>query len=230
MRPLKDVIVALRREMEAAFGNDQNLGPGRQIEADRVVLSLQIDILEQPGIPGSTMLSFEVPDSPSQPPTAHDRQRGGHLLTIEFKCAPHQSHSAPSKFERGRERTIPGTPPKLEGAEAEQVQRSLEQVLGSPGFDSSARATVFAEALRGLSDEQIRSIFAQLDRSLSPRIDKSDKRIRHHLNNVIRSGPLKSVTAARDVLTDLFQKHASPEILSLIRTVWKSQEEWNTEG
>jgi hypothetical protein len=146
MASLHQVIAALRREIDVALEENAAKGGPVRLEFDRVVLSLEVSVRNQRAPDGCVELSFEVLEAGQKEQT--------HRLTFEFKSmarpqadAGNQPASATPKLAPAREKAF-----SLGGADASKVIESLSSVFGPPGFDSSARATVFREVFAGLSE------------------------------------------------------------------------------
>lgn len=221
MQPLKNVLAALRREIAAALETNQDLPPGTRLEAERVVLSLELSLKEKPSKNGTVELLFEVPDASSHEPGRK------HTLTIEFALPPASTSSPAEKPVVSRKRAaVAGAPARLEGAEAERVTAALAKVFGAPGFDSSARASVFREALAELSDEQIRAVLDSLPGPAQPGLDETVKRARHLISGVLKSGPLRSTERGGEALAEVLAQHPVKLVIQLIADKWETQTDW----
>jgi hypothetical protein len=230
MKALKEVIEAVRREIRSALEEEGSPAEGPRLVPEKVVLSLAVHLREEVGKSGSDQISLVVADSLASSAARNgSKGQGAHTLTIEFQCTPEgalrRTPATKSKAVGPDNRRRPAAS-KLEGIDAKRVGRMLDEVFGAPGFDSSARASVFVEALQNLSDAQAASMMGSLDRRADAKADESTKRIRHRLNNVMRSGPLQSIESAGRILADLFKTFPASLILPFVRTRWKTQEEW----
>src|SRR4051812_33276021 len=128
MASLRQIIAALRREIDAAVQENAAAGGPLQMEPERVTLSLEVSIREQLAPDGRVDLSFDVLE-------AGAGQRG-HTprLSLEFKPIPLSSPAGPQP-QAGQEKSR-----QLDAADAAMVMQSLSSIFGPPGFDSSARA------------------------------------------------------------------------------------------
>jgi hypothetical protein len=224
MQPLKTVISALRREIESALEGNRDLPVGARLEAERVVLSLEFMAREQHRQDGSVEVMFDVINIVAQSSTdgnAVVAHCSPHRLTIEFTRAQTrpldtEKHSLPQNYSARSE----------EGVETNPVTKSLIDLLGAPGFDSSARATVLRETLAGLSEGQIRAVVASLAGGDLPDANEAVKRARHLIKGVLRSGPLKSAESGGKVLEEIFGRQPVESVLRLIQETWKSEEQW----
>jgi hypothetical protein len=100
------------------------------------------------------------------------------------------------------------------------------EVFGAPGFDSSARATVFREALAELSNDQALAVVDSLNGSLVSGTDEVVKRAWFLIGALLRSGPLKSTDRGGAFLAKIFSQHSVQSVIQLIEDRWKSQAEW----
>jgi hypothetical protein len=224
MQPLKTVISSLRREIELALEENQNLPVGTRLEAERVVLSLELTAREQHRQDGSVEVVFDVINTIAQSPASGN---GGaahgspHRLTIEFtrpqtRPLDAQKHSLQPPHTTKIEKKI----------ETDPVTKGLIDLLGTPGFDSSARATVLRETLAGLSAGQIRTVVAALAIGAPAVTEESVKRALYLIKGVLRSGPLKSAETGGKLLDEILSLQPIEDILRLILNTWRSQEHW----
>jgi hypothetical protein len=232
MQPLKAVISALRRELEAALQEGKDLPHGTRLEAARIVLSLELSVEEHQTEEGAVELFFGVSQTSAKTEIGPERspeKTRTHTLTLEFKCnadlvaaaGTEQRSSTDQKSEIGSAETV-----RLEGAAADCVLESLVTVFGAPGFDSSARATVFREALGELSHGQALAVVRSLSGSLGSDTDEAVKRAWFLISALLRSGPLKSTDRGRVFLAKIFSEHSVQSVIHLIEDHWKSQAEW----
>lgn len=150
-----------------------------------------------------------------------DASSGGpHSVTVHFTASDLSNRPAVSAPPLARAAANPAS-----GASGEVVT-ALTQVFGPPGFDSSARASVFSEALVGLSDEQVLAVLAAVTAPVASTTDASTRMAAHLLRGVIQSGPTKVVAPGVDTLRELFSHHALAEVLRVAKAEWKTQTEW----
>jgi hypothetical protein len=223
MLSLKDVISALRRELAAAF--EENQPAGLRLEPERVVISLEIAV-EKGEKTGE--LSYAVLETdPSSSLGLNGGAKQAHTVTIEFK--PVQVRPAAATPQESEKKEKPPGPihTKAESADKDwELIRALALVFGEPGFDSSARATVFREALGGMSDGQIRAVMDSLQGAPVSEWDETIRNTRHLILGITRSGPLQSQEQGGEVLMEIFQGRNASEILRLIEEHWKTQDHW----
>ncbi len=219
MQSLKDVLAALRREIEEGIRGNQPLSSGTRIEADRVIVNLQFSIKDSAAKNGTSPIHFEVQSGEIQKASPAEK----HSLSVEFKVAGEATSTtavtaAPAKqvFEKG----IP-----LQGTEATRAQEQLALVFGAPGFDSSARATVFREVLGNLSARDVPAVAAALIDSPRLPIKPTVKSAIARLDRILKSGP-SGVSDGRAIVAKLLERHPSTALVELVAKLWKSQEDW----
>jgi hypothetical protein len=223
MPSLNNVLAALRREIEAAL--EENAAPNSRIRLrpHRVVLSLEFSVIEQRVPDGSVELSCDFCKTGASPNAEKTNS-----LTIEFK--PVFQMPAPSAIKRAPARRKLDAPqkklPQLDPAEAENVVQSLSSVFGAPGFDSSARATVFREVFAELSGQQAALLVASFTTGTVPEDDEELRNASHRINGILRTGPLRSIERASEVLAKAFDRHELEPVLLLIKEKWKTQSDW----
>ncbi len=212
MESLKDVIVALRREIEEALKAGQPLPEGARLQAERVVATIHFGVDSASG-PASFVLRTEnrAADHP-------------HSVTIEFKLLS-ASQSLDERAPNATTIVSHESRIQLDEAAAEEITRQLVHLFGAPGFDSAARATVFREALENLSEADART-FVQLLRGISTNgHNDAAKRALSLVRRVCQSGP-GGFEKGKALLSTLFQKFSVQTVVDHVRRVWKTQEEW----
>jgi hypothetical protein len=228
VQSLKNVISALRREIDEALKENRALSDGTRLEAERIVLSLDVSITERRSQDGTAELSFELVELTAKQPAAKASlgKAKPHTLTIEFKrsSAGEVTSTSASTRPKGEEISRPAGP--SDEAARDDVLKLLSDIFGAPGFDSSARATVFREALARLKEKDARLVIKSLSGKPATDLHDDARQARHLMSNVLRSGPLKSASRGGEVLTRVFEKHSVASIARLIEETWKTQDEW----
>lgn len=102
----------------------------------------------------------------------------------------------------------------------------LAQIFGAPGFDSSARATVFRETLAGLTPKEIEAVMATLTTPLNGIMDERQRQVVHILRGVIHSGPTKQMERGAELLRRVFANHPLAEVMQNVEADWKTQDAW----
>ncbi|HAM70507.1 MAG TPA: hypothetical protein DCM86_02570, partial [Verrucomicrobiales bacterium] len=153
MKPLTELVEELRRELSIALaGEAGRSADGVPLTLRKATLTLQIAMAEKPPHPGgSRLLATLIDRTPVENGATHPLQ----TLTLEYQVG---SGGLPE----------PATPPAIaQGARGqatpEQLLQELRRVLGEPGFDSAARATVLCETLEGRPRQEVEPILASLD-------------------------------------------------------------------
>lgn len=228
MQTLAHVIVALRQEIEQALATGHPLPDGTHLQADRVVVSLQVRVRETDSAEASESLQFEVIPAGAKSTTT----TGIHTVTVEFKAGVGASPATPPASAQTQLMmpTDSATLPELHSKADENIVKALSTVLGAPGFDSSARATVLREALIELSAEQIHAVVRSLYDTPLPENDTQARRARHLILGVLKSGPLHSIEGGGEILMNVFTQHDPASVLQIIATRWKDQDAWLNEA
>jgi hypothetical protein len=107
--------------------------------------------------------------------------------------------------------------------------RQLSNIFGEPGFDSAARASVFAEIVESLSALQAAGLI-QSFRSDPAEVpverpgDPAVARARTRITRLVKLGPggLRGIPQ----LISILEEHGLDQVLKMIRDSWKTQEAW----
>lgn len=216
MRPLKEVIVALRHELEAALhGAPAAPGVGR-LEAGRVVVCLELEVAEPaPGEPGAAVV-FGVRMAGSPSPAASGDARA-HTVTIEFNLNAGASPAPAPKVSAGTDSTdtASSTDPRV---------TQLAQVFGAPGgFYSHMRAEVFNSAIDELTDDGIAQLLAVWAGQPLAADDPTVTQVHGQLANLLRSSPAGSVEQGAALLREALAGIGRPELRRLIAATWRNE-------
>jgi hypothetical protein len=214
MLSVEQTVRALRREILAALADDAPLPGGVSLVADRVSVALGLQF-----------------------PAAADDRRDGlvvatdpsaclHHLTLEFKLQP---VALPGPLAAGAVADAPGVsavPPTLPPvtAESESVA-ALSEVFGAPGFDSSARATVFREALEELGEAQRGAVLASLGSPAPEGEEPALGRARQLVLRLAGSGPA-GPKRGPELLRQLAGRVPAAVLIRLAAERWRTQSEW----
>lgn len=213
MQTLKDAIVQFQKEVSAALDTAPNEVNGVRWLPERVSLSLEVelDLTSAAGTPGMRVVQ------------GAEGAAGGSRISIEFRLA-----TANGEGHGGTVSLAPTSIAERRPAESEtdRAVRELSAIFGAPGFDSSARAAVFCDAVGSLSTARALALCQSLTGAVED-IEEDVRRARHLLLGVIRSGPLKTPGRAAEMLADLFQRCAIPTLVRLVEEQWKTQEDWH---
>lgn len=209
MLSVQQTIRSLRREILAALADETTLPGGVSLVADRVSVSLAVQI-------NSTQPSEE----PGWLVVATEPSSCLHHVTLEF-------HVTSAAHSEGRPTQVlkqsGSTEIAANGAEPPNFA-VLSEVFGTPGFDSSARATVFREALDELSEEQRRRVLASLGSGPSPGEEAIVIQARHLIQRLAASGPAGSERGL-EKLRQLASTCSVRELIQLAER-WRTQSEW----
>lgn len=196
MQPLNDAIATVLREVERGFAARRAAG-GTPLTPERIRLTLNF--------------AFDATDH-----TVHAEPGGPHSVTVEFKVG-----------EAGQ--LVPVPPPALAAASRAVdpgIVPVLTQVFGAPGFDSSARATVFRETLADRSHEEVLAALAALRSNAPSASDPAVKHMSQILRGMLHTGPMKNVTQGAELLIELLVQHPLAEVLRVAETTWKTHDDW----
>lgn len=164
-------------------------------------------------------LNFALNESGTQ---ASATAAGPHSLTLEFQLAPSPaSETLPAPVPPAHPVVAPPAP-----IAAADIFGTLQQVFGAPGFDSSARATVFREALEQLDLEQARAAVARLRPGVSLPAAPAIQRAGNILRGICHSGPLKNAARGGQMLAALLAHHPLAAVLAVAETEWKTHDDW----
>ncbi len=209
MLPVQQTIRALRRQILGALADETALPEGVTLVADRVSVSLAVQI--NPTEPTASPRWLVVVTEPG--PCLHH-------VTLEFRLATAEhGENRPAQLVKPSGSTEAGA----NGA-APRKFAVLSEVFGAPGFDSSARATVFREALEELSEEQGHRVLLSLGSVPSPGEEAIVSRARHLIQRLAASGPAGSERGP-EKLRHLASTGSVRELIQLAKR-WRTQSEW----
>ena len=227
MASLKTILAALQNELETAFSGSLELRDGNRLRTDRISLSLELDFIESSDADGNLQIEFRAP-SPDpgrkkNPASAGDAARR-HTMTFEFRSDTGSAATAP---EIPRPKTKKSkTEAPLVGAAYDQLVTGLSRVFGPPGFDSSARATVFREILEELSKEHQDAVRAALRSGTFESDERLVHSALHRLRGLFQSGPATSPKVGAELFWAIAGQYSMPSLLQLIQEAWKEQSSW----
>jgi hypothetical protein len=212
MQPLKDALAQLRRDLADALAADLAAPAPWRLEPDRAVVELAV-VLD-----AGAWRVFDATDPLAKAGPAH-------RVTVEFSIGGRGGPDRGS-VEPPRDPSVaPHPPTPLPAGEPDSLVGRLSQVFGAPGFDSSARATVFREALEGFSVADIRSAIASAGLASADEANGDVRRAAHLVGRLIQRGPA-GMDRSREILADVFRQIDSAEVLALVERVWKTQDDW----
>jgi hypothetical protein len=212
MQPLKDALAQLRRDLTDALAADVAAPTPWRLEPDRATLELNV-VLDS-----GAWRVVEAADVVANLDSAH-------RVTVEFSIVDSAGLDGGSEeLLHDPSVEVPFPTPLPENDPGSLVSR-LSQVFGAPGFDSSARATVFREALEGLSLTDIQAAIASAGLASADEANGAVRRAAHLIGRLIQRGPAGK-DRSREILVDLFSQIDSAAIIELVERFWKTQDEW----
>ncbi|MSU32716.1 MAG: hypothetical protein EXS25_08685 [Pedosphaera sp.] len=190
MIELSDAIAQLKTELEAA-----NTVSGSRLQ---IVLGLSVS-LDPNG-----KICWQIATGPTP-----------HSVTIEWQREPLLTSSTPIPIPTAP--SIWGETVKESSSDA--VTAALETILGRPGFDSAARASVFIEILREMGLEKISLLLNSLELG-KPSGDAAVDRVVQRVSRLLELGPIGMKRSVVQ-LQSLFYQQNTGSLLDLIEARWQ---------
>jgi hypothetical protein len=219
MASLKQILDSLEKELAVVI-KDPSRAARSGLCPQRLRLTLQFRIRSKGKKSASSEFEVDVMESSASPKTSASAT--AHTLEIEYV-----THDA--MLERSVSVTTSGQAAECQDrgeAPSEEAMEGLIQLLGAPGFDSSARATVVREVLGGLSRAQILQVAKNLDGAPHPELQGEVRRAWHRLSGVIRTRSFGSIGEGGQLVARLFDRYPPDQLLRWISERWQSQEKW----
>lgn len=209
MPTLKDIVVALQRELDAAFAHSKAGSGGAGLEVEKATLSLAVDIQENTEAGGEPRLAFAILDQ------ATAAKSSGHRLTIELRAPKPSPSEAAGSSEAAASKPVADP----------TIFETACQLFGQPGFDNAARAEVFCDAIKDLPETDARlvleSIAANSPLDENVPLDGARTRIRR----LLRFSPVGEPAAAA-ALSKLARRFPVKEILQVVSSRWRMTTGW----
>ena len=198
-----EAVQSLRIQLEAAWVERNALPEGTQLTPESVTVSL-----------GLTLDADSNPDQPVWRP---------HLPQDLHPPA----HSVQIRFRRSSSTTTTDAVPSMEATEPldRPVEQQLEDVLGSPGFDNSARAEVLHDCLAPLSLEDALVVLNWCRQQSSPPSGHPLQMAWGQIQRVLNFSPTGPVRAS-EILSEVVQQGHLPQALKLLFTRWRYGTHW----
>ncbi len=210
MPSLRDIVAALQQELDAAFAETKPDSTGTALELEKVTLSLAVDLLDRHATTSGSGIGFSILEG------AKASKSTGHRLTIELR-----NPRAVSSTASAADSAVASAPT----AKTESLFEMASRVFGPPGFDNAARAEVFCEAIKELSEENGRAVLESLTGSVpldeNGPLDSARVRIRR----LLRFSPVGEAGAAA-VVAEISRRFPKREILEVISSRWKMTTGW----
>ena len=199
----------LRDDIAHALASGEATPTGVLLTAERASITLSVNLIGETA-PGTKSQFVVLPNA-----------TGPHQVTVEFALGG-QSQVTGSKP------VIPEALPVAPSTtDLEALATSLSGIFGNPGFDSSARATVFRENLTELNPEEAASLIATLGdlppANETPAAGKARLRIKR-LAALVSAEP----EAALKSFAQCASHFPVKEIIELAAKRWKTQDDWIT--
>ena len=220
MSTLEHAIRELRREVLAGLENEGPLPSNVVCTPDRVTFSIAVQLHPENGGAGE-LSRFSV---------ATARTDALHRVDIEFKVTP-AAPEPPATAVPGHSQSPPSRPDdKIETPSAPiSVLAALSEVFGAPGFDSSARATVFRDVLEELDAEQQRFVLLSLELPAVPGEEMLITLARHRMLRLACSGPAKAERGPA-ALRELALREPIDTLVQYAAVHWRTPSEWAEEA
>lgn len=230
MQSLNRILAALRQEIDA--GMTTGVASPSPWSAGKVVVELEVVGREEAG-----RICFAVAavagggaaaGAGAHADTEAGRSQFKLRLRLDLQRADAADATPTASADGNRDHAPEGARPAPAPAVTETVFQALCGLFGAPGFDSSARACVFREALDGLSDADVAAVITRLagPREGEGKVAPELERARELLSRVVRSGPAQSFRRGGEILTTLFALAPVAAVLRLVEERWETQREW----
>ena len=219
MSTLEHAIRELRREVLAGLENGGPLPSNVACTADRMTLSIAVHLHPENG--SGELARFSV---------ATERTDALHRVDIEFKVTP-AAPEPPVAAQPGHSQSPPPRPDhKIETlSQTTSLLAALSEVFGAPGFDSSARATVFRDVLEELDADQQRHVLLSLELPAEPGEEMPITLARHRMLRLACSGPAKAERGPA-VLRELVLREPIDTLVQQAAVHWRTPSEWAEEA
>ena len=226
MQSLKRVLAALRQEIDAGLTAGPSAPGGAPWSAGKVVVELDVVGREEAGrIAFAVAEAVGVGAQAGADAEADAGQPQFKLrLRLELQRAGAVDATLTTSADVSRDRATEPTRPAVPATEP--VFQALCGLFGAPGFDSSARACVFREALEGLSDAEVAVVIARLEGTHAGEVSAAIERAHQLLSRVVRSGPAQSFRRGGEILTALLAQTPVAAVLRLVEERWETQRDW----
>jgi hypothetical protein len=212
MKPLGEVIAALRRELESGVSSSLSAPAGHAWDLERATVRLNVILREASGAGVSGKIECLVSIA-----GADQNQTGEGAVTLEVTLR--------------RTGTAPDNPPAAEGprngssfASEPHRREALTEVFGKPGgFYSHNRAEVFLAALAELSDADFEALRAALGRGGAEGLAGELALAFGQIANILRSGPAGSVERGASLLRMAMDGISRAGLERFVRSTWKNE-------
>lgn len=211
MKPLGEVIAALRRELES--GVSSSTAPaGPTWDLERATVRLNVILREASGAAGAGEIECLVSTvGTSQPPAAE----GAVALEVTLRRAGAAPENGPA---------VEGSRNTFSPACESNRKDALAEVFGKPGgFYSHNRAEVFLAALAELSEADFEAVQAALGRGSAEGLAGEPALAFGQIANILRSGPAGSVERGASRLRTAMEGISRAGLEQIVRSIWKNE-------
>lgn len=203
---IQQAIRELRREVLTGLRDESPLPDQASWTANRITLSLALQINPS-----------NAPNEPTRFCIALDPSEALHKVELEFLMPLTDAH--PTSLEEPSQDHLPPS----------TTFATLSEVFGAPGFDSSARATVFRELLEDLSPQHQQEVLVSLKKPESPHEDAAVTYARNRILRLASSGPAKDGRGP-ELLSQLALRESVQTLVLQAAVHWRTQSEWASES
>lgn len=212
MKPLGEVIAALRRELESGVSPSSPAPAGPTWDLERATVRLNVILREPSGAAGAGEIECLVSTvGTSQPPAAE----GAVALEVTLRRAGAAPENGPA-VEGPRKTSLPASESSRKDA--------LAEVFGKPGgFYSHNRAEVFLAALAELSEADFEALQAALGRGSAEGLAGEPALAFGQIANILRSGPAGSVERGASRLRTAMEGISRAGLEQIVRSIWKNE-------
>ena len=228
MQSLNRVLAALRQEIDAGLTAGVASPASATWRAGKAVVELEVVGHEEAGRIFLAVAGGAGGGTPAGTGADADAGRSQFKLrlSLELQRGGAADATLAAGADIGRDRAPEPARPVPAPPATEPVFQALCGLFGAPGFDSSARACVFREALEGLSDAEVAVVIARLAGTHEGEVSASIERAHQLLSRVVRSGPAQSFRRGGEILTALLALAPVAAVLRLVEERWETQREW----
>lgn len=205
MLSVEQAVRALRREILAGLAGDAPLPGGVCLVAGKVSVSLGMQFHSEAGGEGGRLV---IATNPSV---------CAHHITIDFNLQP----AATTSHQTEENSLLSTLPPIVEPPHFAE----LAEVFGPPGFDSSARATVFRESLEDLDGGEQLAVLTTLGTPAPEGEEPALSRARQLIQRLAGSGPA-GPKRGPELLRQLAAHAPATELIRLAAECWRTQSDW----
>lgn len=217
MKPLGDVIAAVRRELESGVGPSSAAPIGAGWELERATARLPAILRPSPTVAGPAGIECLVPLTGASEPA-----EAGRVITLELTW---RRGGLVSVTEVADEPTGLAPVASRLGADSESNRKeALAGVFGKPGgFYSHNRAEVFLSALAELSEADFTALDAALASGKTDGLSGEVALAFGQIANILRSGPAGSMEHGAVLLCSALRGISRTDLEQLIRSTWKNE-------